>query len=127
VQDQPREERARLVVPERERVLRATLDVLILKALTWEPLHGYAIVNWITRATDAALLVDEGTIYPALHRLHKKGWIAAEWGLSDNNRRAKYYALTRAGRAQLRTETSMWEQYAIAVTKALRITRPLEV
>jgi transcriptional regulator len=107
-------------------ILRGTLDVLILKALTWEPLHGYAIVNWIGRATDSVLLVDEGTIYPALHRLHKKGWIAAEWGLSDNNRRAKFYSLTRLGRTQLRTETSMWEQYAVAVTHALRISSALK-
>ncbi|HEY4305458.1 MAG TPA: PadR family transcriptional regulator [Gemmatimonadaceae bacterium] len=106
-------------------ILRGTLDVLILKALTWEPLHGYAIVDWIVRATESTVLLDEGTIYPALHRLHKKGWITAEWGLSDNNRRAKFYALTRLGRTQLRTETSMWEQYAVAVTKALRVTRAL--
>ena len=105
-------------------VLRGTLDLLILKALSWGPMHGYAAAEWIAHVTDAAVLVEEGTLYPALHRMERRGWVETEWGLSDNNRRAKYYRLTRSGRAQLREETSAWERYAIAVAKALRAAAP---
>ena len=86
-------------------LMRGTLDLLILKALTWGPRHGYGVVEWIEQATDAALLVGEGTLYPALHRLEAQGWIEAEWGLSENNRHAKFYKLSRAGRAQLASGT----------------------
>jgi transcriptional regulator len=106
-------------------VLRGTLDVLILKALSWSPRHGYDVLEWIAKVSDAELIVDEGTIYPALHRLERKGWVVSTWGLSENNRRAKYYALSRKGRQQLHTEVSMWERYAHAVTKALRATQPM--
>src|SRR5829696_3299130 len=75
-------------------LLRGTLDVLILKALSWGPRHGYAVAEWIRTITDEELLVEEGPLYTALHRLEKKGWLAAEWGYSENNRRAKYYQLT---------------------------------
>src|SRR5437899_9181652 len=93
-------------------LVRGTLDVLILKSLSWGPLHGYAITSIIRRQTDDALLVEEGTLYPALHRMEAKGWIDAEWGLSENNRRAKYYTLTADGRRQLRTERKTWQAYA---------------
>jgi len=105
-------------------LIRGTLDVLILKALGWGPLHGYAITNLIRRQTDEALLVEEGTLYPALWRLENKGLLDAEWGLSDNNRKAKFYRLTPEGRRQLRQETRAWEAYAAAVGKMLGATRP---
>ncbi|HEX4168532.1 MAG TPA: PadR family transcriptional regulator [Bryobacteraceae bacterium] len=105
-------------------LIRGTLDVLILKALVWGPLHGYAITNLIRRQTDEALLVEEGTLYPALWRLESKGLVETEWGLSENNRRAKFYRLTPAGRRHLRQETKTWEAYATAVGKLLGATQP---
>ena len=105
-------------------LVRGTLDVLILKALVWGPLHGYAITSLIRRQTDEALLVEEGTLYPALWRLESKGLVDAEWGLSENNRKAKYYRLTSAGRRYLREETKTWEAYALAVAKMLSATQP---
>lgn len=105
-------------------LVRGTLDVLILKALAWGPLHGYAITSLIRRQTDEALLVEEGTLYPALWRLESKGLVEAEWGLSENNRKAKYYRLTSEGRRHLRQETKTWEAYAAAVGKMLNATRP---
>ncbi|HLH01395.1 MAG TPA: PadR family transcriptional regulator [Bryobacteraceae bacterium] len=105
-------------------LFRGTLDLLILKSLTWGPLHGYAITNSIRSQTDQVLLVEEGTLYPALHRMEAKGWIEAEWGLSENNRRAKYYSLTPEGRRHLRAETRNWESYAEAVAKILGATHP---
>jgi len=105
-------------------LVRGTLDVLILKALVWGPLHGYAITNLIRRQTDEALLVEEGTLYPALWRLEKKGLVEAEWGTSENNRKAKFYRLSSEGRRQLRQETKTWEAYASAVGKLLNATQP---
>ena len=104
-------------------VVRGTLDVLILKTLSWGALHGYAIAETILRQTDEALLVEEGALYPALYRMEAKGWIEAEWGLSENNRRAKYYHLTPEGRRQLRLEMKTWAHYAEAVEKVLGATR----
>src|SRR6201996_7968047 len=104
--------------------LRGTLDALILKALVWGPLHGYAITSLIRRQSDDALLVEEGTLYPALWRLESKGLVESEWGLSDNNRKAKYYSLTSVGRRHLREETRTWEAYAGAVAKVLCATEP---
>ena len=86
-------------------LFRGTLDILILKALIWGPLHGYAITGFIRDQSDDALLVEEGTLYPALWRLESKGFLEAEWGLSDNNRKAKYYRLTTEGRRHLRAES----------------------
>ena len=100
-------------------VLRGTLDLLILKAVSWGPTHGYAVARWIEGATNDVLRVEEGSLYPALHRLENRGWIAAEWGTSENNRRAKFYTLTPKGRAQLRLETASWTRYAYAVFAAL--------
>src|SRR5690242_9090583 len=105
-------------------VVRGTLDVLILKALSWGPRHGYAVADWIADATERELLVEEGPLYTALHRLEKKGWLVGEWGLSDNNRRAKYYSLSTSGRRQLRSEVTNWERYARAVSRALAINSP---
>jgi transcriptional regulator len=100
-------------------ILRGTLDLLILQALSWGPAHGYAVARWIQQSTNDALAIGEGTLYPALHRLEERGWIAATWGASENNRQAKYYALTRSGRARLRLETDQWRRYAAAVFAAL--------
>jgi PadR family transcriptional regulator, regulatory protein PadR len=106
--------------------LRGSLDVLILKSLIWEPLHGYAITSFIRRQSDDALLVEEGTLYPALWRLESKGLLAAEWGLSENNRKAKFYRLTAEGRRQLRQEVKIWQAYAAAVAKVLAATQLAE-
>jgi len=102
--------------------LRGTLDVLILKALVWGPLHGYAITNFIRRQSDDALLVEEGTLYPALWRLESRGLLTGEWGLSENNRKAKFYRLTSEGRRHLRQEVRVWQAYAAAVAKVLAAT-----
>jgi transcriptional regulator len=100
-------------------VLRGTLDLLILKAVSWGPVHGYAVARWIEQATDDVLRIEEGSLYPALHRLETREWISAAWGVSDNNRRAKFYTLTAKGRAQLRLETVTWTRFAHAVFAAL--------
>jgi transcriptional regulator len=100
-------------------LIRGTLDLLILKALSTGEKHGYAVSEWIESVTDGHLLVEEGTLYPALHRLERRGLVSAEWGLSDNNRKAKYYGLTRAGRQGLREESESWASYTEAVGKAL--------
>jgi transcriptional regulator len=100
-------------------VLRGTLDLLILKSVSWGPAHGYAVARWIEQATDDVLRIEEGSLYPALHRLETRGWISAEWGLSEKNRRAKYYTLTAIGRTQLRMETVTWTRFAYAVFAAL--------
>ncbi len=110
--------------PARLEFFRGTLDVLVLKALAWGPLHGYAITGFIRRQSDEALLVEEGTLYPALWRLESKGLLDSEWGLSENNRKAKFYRLTPRGRRQLRQETTTWQAYAAAVSKVLAATQP---
>ncbi len=104
---------------ERLELLQGTLDVLILKTLSWGPRHGYAVASWLHDTSDDVLRVDEGALYPALHRLEGRGWIESEWGLSENNRRAKYYQLTTQGRQQLRAKATSWARYAAAVTKVL--------
>lgn len=101
-------------------LLKGTLDVLVLKALTWGPRHGYAVARWIGDATGDELQVEEGALYHALHRLEKNGWLESEWGLSEANRRAKYYTLTPLGRQQLAIKTAVWTRYAEAVFAALR-------
>jgi len=99
--------------------LRGTMELLILRALNWGPAHGFAVARWIENATEDSLQIEEGTLYPALHRMEERGLIEAEWGLSDNNRRAKYYVLTERGRAQLRSQTETWQRFARAVFLAL--------
>jgi transcriptional regulator len=101
-------------------LLPGTLDVLVLKALTWGPRHGYAVARWLEDATRGALQIEEGALYHALHRLEQRGWVTAEWGVSESNRRAKYYTLARDGRQQLVTQTASWTRYAEAVFAALR-------
>ena len=103
-------------------LLQGTLDVLILKTLCWGPRHGYAVARWIHEVSEDVLRVEEGALYPALHRLERRGWIESEWGLSENNRRAKYYTLTAIGRRQLRAESSTWTAFAGAVSKVLTAT-----
>lgn len=101
-------------------LLRSSLDLLVLKALSWGPMHGYGISEWIESATASLLLLEEGTLYPALHRLERRGWISSEWGVSDNNRRAKFYRLTSAGRARFRSQAPLWHRHAEAIAVALR-------
>ena len=105
-------------------VLRGTLDLLILKAVSWGPMHGYGVARWIEGATNDVLQIEEGSLYPALHRLEARGWIDADWGTSSNNRRAKFYSLTAKGRAQLRVETATWSRFAQAVFAALEAAPP---
>ena len=100
-------------------LVQGTLDVLILKSLTWGPLHGYAVAELVRERSGEELKVEEGALYPALHRLEKRGLLEAEWGLSENNRRAKFYRLTAAGRAHLRAETQAWQRYVVAVSRVL--------
>ena len=101
-------------------LLQGTLDLLILKTLTWAPMHGYSVIRWIRDTTEDDLQIEEGALYTALHRMEKRGWLESEWGVSENNRRAKYYQLTAAGRSQLRTKADVWTRYAHAVFKVLR-------
>jgi PadR family transcriptional regulator PadR len=100
-------------------LLKGTVDLLILQALRQGPSHGYEISRFVHERTDGVLAVEEAALYQALHRLEAREWIEAEWGLSDNNRRAKYYRLTDVGRKQLRSGTSLWKRYANAVFKVL--------
>ena len=102
-------------------LLQGTLDVLILKTLTWRPMHGYGISRFIRQCTDGVLGIEDAALYQALHRLDRRGWVQSEWGISETNRRAKFYQLTTAGRQQLRAETSTWRQYAEAVAKVLEL------
>jgi transcriptional regulator len=105
----------------RGELLRDTLDMLILKTLDRTPLHGYAIAELIERRSDEVLRVEEGALYPALHRLELRGLLAGEWGLSENNRRAKFYRLTTAGRRQLADEAASWTRTAAAVTRIMKM------
>ena len=100
-------------------ILRESVDLLILKALTWGPRHGYAISEWIETATHETLLIEEGTLYPALHRLERRRLVRSEWGASENNRKAKFYELTAAGRARLMEQTSTWRRHVEAIAGAL--------
>ena len=101
---------------------QGTLDLLILKSLSLGPQHGWAISERIQQVSRATLQIPQGSLYPALHRLERRGWISAEWGASDNNRRAKYYELTRAGRTQLDAETEAWDKLTGAVALVLKMT-----
>ncbi len=114
--------RARKAVNDHEQMelLRGTLDMLILKALIWGPMHGYDVMAWLRGSSDEQLTIEEGALYPALHRMEERGWIRAEWGRSDNNRRAKYYQLTTRGRAQFSAQTFSWARYVTVVEKILQ-------
>ena len=100
-------------------LLQGTLDLLILKTLALEPMHGWGIANRIQQVSNDALQIGQGSLYPALHRLEYKGWIKAEWANSENNRRAKFYSLTRAGKKQLEAELSNWDRLNTAITLVL--------
>jgi PadR family transcriptional regulator PadR len=103
-------------------LIQGTLDVMVLKAVQRGPLHGYAVAEFIHRSSDDVLKVEEGALYPALHRLELRGLLSSEWGLSDNNRRAKFYKLTAAGRQHLSTQSDSWSRLAAAVTQVLNAT-----
>jgi PadR family transcriptional regulator, regulatory protein PadR len=107
------------MAPTRSDLLQGTLDVLVLKTLSNDPMHGWGISQRIQQVSEDVLAVNQGSLYPALHRLEEKGWIQAEWGNSENNRRARFYSLTRAGRRQLAEETESWERFAAAVARVL--------
>ena len=94
--------------------------MLVLKTLSKGTMHGYEVSKWIRETTDEALLVEEGSLYPALYRMEKRGWIQSEWGTSENNRKAKYYSLTEIGRKQLQIESSGWERLAEAISKIMQ-------
>lgn len=96
-------------------LLRGTLDLLLLKTLSWGPLHGLAVVRWIEQTTHQRLQIEEGALYPALHRMEQRGWLEAEWGYTDQGRRAKYYQLTASGRRQLALELRKWSRYSEAM------------
>jgi len=100
-------------------LLQGTLDMLVLKALSWGPRHGYAVARWIRETTDDVLQVEEGALYTALHRLEKRRYVESEWGMSENNRRAKFYQLTGAGRQELERDSRDFARYAEAVFKIL--------
>ena len=102
-------------------ILQGTLDLLILRTVALRPMHGWSIAQHIRTVSKGVLQVQQGSLYPALHRLERRGWIAAEWGASENNRRAKFYRLTRAGRRQLEDEASSWERLSAAVTRILEM------
>ena len=104
-------------------VLQGTLDLLVLKALSWNPMHGYNILDWLRRATQQALRIEDAALYPALHRMEARGLIDSEWGVSENNRRAKYYRLTTAGRRALRAEATSWNRYVDIVARVLGATQ----
>ncbi|GLC28167.1 PadR family transcriptional regulator [Roseisolibacter agri] len=100
-------------------LLPGTVDLLVLRALVWGPLHGFAVACWVRRRTDGVLALEDAPLYKALHRLERRGDVVAEWGLSEHKRRARYYQLTPAGRARLGAEASAWRRYAAAVSRVL--------
>jgi PadR family transcriptional regulator, regulatory protein PadR len=103
-------------------LLQGTVELLVLKGLSWGSMHGYGIASWIEGVTDDVLRVEEGSLYPALYRMTRKGWIKGEWGVSENNRRAKYYHLTKEGRRQLTEQVTGWQRLAQAVSQAVTAT-----
>ena len=107
------------MIRENRGLMQGTVDMLILKTLTWNPMHGYGISQWIRQRTDGALALEDAALYQALHRLERKGWVDAEWGISDTNRRAKFYHITREGRKQLRADIAELRRYVNALFKVL--------
>ena len=104
--------------------LKGTLDLMVLKTLSWAPAHGYGIARWIEQVTEDELLVEEGSLYPALHRLQARDLVTSQWTTSDTNRRVRCYSLTEEGRQQLRAELSRWERFSVAVSRALQARKP---
>lgn len=105
-------------------LFKGTLDLLVLKALSWGPMHGYGIATWLEAKTDGELGVDDSALYQALHRLDERGLVAGEWGVSENNRRARFYRLTDRGRAQLRADAETWRRYTDSVGAVLALSTP---
>lgn len=103
-------------------LLHGTLEVMVLKTLSWGPMHGYGIGQFIERLSNGTLRIEEGSLYPALYRLERKGWIESEWGVSEKNRRAKYYSLTREGKRELKAGAGAWTDFAAAVASVLSAT-----
>jgi PadR family transcriptional regulator len=101
-------------------LLQGTLDLLVLEALNGQPNHGYGVARWVREVTTGTLAIEEGALYTSLHRMERRGWIESEWGVTENNRKAKFYSLTAAGRRQLAAEAKTWARYAEAVFKVLR-------
>src|SRR5947208_16694512 len=106
-------------------LLRGTLDLLILKTLSWGSMHGLAVLRWIEHVTGRRLQIEEGALYPALHRMEQRGWLDAEWGYSETNRKAKFYRLTPLGRRQLTAELSKWTRYTEAIGMIVTAARPV--
>jgi PadR family transcriptional regulator len=104
-------------------LLQGTLDLIVLKTLSWGPMHGFGIARWMQHTTDDALQVEEGSLYPALYRMENRGWIKAQWKLTENGRRAKYYRLTATGRKQLTAEAQSWDALTSAIGKIMTATR----
>jgi transcriptional regulator len=103
-------------------LLQGTLDVMILKALSWGPMHGFGVAKWVRSTTSDALQIEDSALYPALHRMEHRGLIDADWGLTENKRRAKYYTLTAKGRQQLRARVLSWDRYSRAVSQVIHAT-----
>lgn len=103
-------------------LVQGTVDVLILKTLSWSPMHGYGIAQWIRERTDGALAVEDAALYQALHRLERKGWVESEWGVSDSNRKAKFYSITKDGRKQMQSDVAALRRYVDALFKVLQPT-----
>ena len=104
-------------------LLQGTLDLIVLKSLSWGPMHGFGLARWIQATTDDVLQVEEGSLYPALYRMEDRGWITAQWALTENGRRAKYYALTTDGRRQLVAATKSWNEVSGAIAKIMAARR----
>jgi PadR family transcriptional regulator, regulatory protein PadR len=100
-------------------LLHGSLDVIVLQTLSWQPMHGFGLARWIQRVTDDVFQIEEGTLYPALYRMENKGWVKSEWRTTENNRRAKYYRLTAAGRRQLTDRAKTWQLYAGAMSRIM--------
>jgi transcriptional regulator len=100
-------------------LIQGTVDLLVLRALQQGPVHGYAVSRWIRERTDAVISMEDAALYQALHRLEARGWVDSEWGVSENNRRAKYYSLTTTGRRHLRDEVATWQRYAAAMSRVI--------
>jgi transcriptional regulator len=116
----PLENQQEIIVPNKSDILQGTLDLIVLKTLeTLGPMHGYGVAVRIQQVSENILQLNQGTLYPALVRLEQKGWIASEWGESDNNRRARFYSLTKSGKKQLREETANWERFAGVIERVL--------
>jgi len=103
-------------------LVQGTVDVLILKTLAWSPMHGYGIAQWIRQRSDGALAVEDAALYQALHRLERKGWVESEWGVSDTNRKAKFYSITKDGRKQMQSDVADLRRYVEALFKVLQTT-----